>query len=205
MTTRRGLYLALEGAEGAGKSTVADVLVRELRERGHSVTEAREPGGTALGESIRELLLHSSAMTPWAEAALFAAQRAQLVSEVVAPALAAGRWVVSDRSYYSSLAYQGVGRGLGLERVRAINEVVLDGVVPDLIFVLDVDPHTGLERQMEPDRIGQAGIEFQIAVAAAYHSLAEAEPERVILVEGTRTPDESAQRIAEIAERRWSR
>lgn len=181
----RGRYLALEGVEGAGKSTVARTLSSRFDELGHDVVTVREPGGTALGEEVRRLLLHSDDMCAWAEALLFAAQRAQLAAEVVEPALAAGRWVVSDRSYYSSLAYQGAARGLGVEAVRRVNEAGLQGVVPDLVVVLDVDPGLGLGRQHEDDRIGGQGVAFQEAVADGFRRLAAAEPEKVVVVDAS--------------------
>ncbi len=198
----RGCYVALEGVEGAGKSTVGRAVAARLRKRGFDVVEVREPGGTPLGEEIRRLLLHADEMTPWAEAMLFAAQRAQLVAEVVAPALEDGAWVVSDRSYYSSLAYQGDARGLGVEAVRKVNEYAVGGVVPDLVVVLDVDPGRGLARQGDVDRIGGQGLEFQRRVAEAYHRLAEAEPSRVVVVTADAGPDELAEQVVALAEAR---
>ena len=197
-----GCYVALEGVEGAGKSTVGKALAARLRAEGHEVVEVREPGGTTLGEEVRRLLLHAEEMTPWAEALLFAAQRAQLVVEVVGPALQRGAWVVSDRSYYSSLAYQGGARGLGIDEVRRVNEGAVGGVVPDLVVVLDVAPDHGLARQQEPDRIGGQGLGFQLRVAEAYHRLAEAEPDRVVLLPVVGGPEEIADRIFELATRR---
>lgn len=181
----RGRYVALDGVEGAGKTTVARALTSALRARDLEVETVREPGGTALGEEIRRLLLHSHDMCGWAEALLFAAQRAQLAEEVVEPALAAGRWVVSDRSYYSSLAYQGAARGLGVEQVRQVNEAGLRGVVPDVVVVLEVDPVIGLGRQRDDDRIGGQGLEFQQAVAEAFRRLAASEPEKVVMVDSS--------------------
>ncbi len=197
-----GCYLALEGVEGAGKSTVAGAVAARLRAEGREVVEVREPGGTPLGEEIRRLLLHADDMAPWAEAMLFAAQRAQLVAEVVGPALARGAWVVSDRSYYSSLAYQGDARGLGVEAVRQVNEWAVGSVVPDLVVVLDFDPDRGLARQGDVDRIGGQGPDFQRRVAAAYHRLAAAEPSRVVVVPVDADPDVLAERIVELAEAR---
>ncbi len=179
-----GFYLALEGAEGAGKSSVSERIAAEFRERGLSVTQVREPGGTSLGEDVRRMLLHAGDISPWAEAALFAAGRAQLVEEVVRPALSRGDIVISDRTYYSSLAYQGHARGLGVDEVRSLNEAVLGGTVPDLVAVIDVDPELGLGRQLEPDRIGGSGLDFQKLVAEGYRHLARDEPERVVLVDG---------------------
>ena len=188
-------YLAIEGSDGAGKTTVAAHLERLLEEQGATVCVVREPGSTSLGEDIRRLLLHSSDMTPWAEAMLFAAQRAQLVAEVVGPALQRGEVVISDRSFYSSLAYQGVARDLGIEDVRRINLAAVAGVVPDLVVILTVDPHQALARQSDPDRIGREGRGFQEQVAAAYETLAELEPDRVVLVEAGHHPEEVAAKI----------
>ena len=149
-----GRYIALEGGEGAGKTTVTRALAALIADAGHEAVIVREPGGTWLGEEIRRLLLHSRDMTPWAEAALFAAARAQLIAEEVRPALAREAWVISDRTYYSSLAYQGGARGLGVEEVRRLNEAVLGGVLPHLVAVIDVDPAVGLSRQIDSDRSG---------------------------------------------------
>jgi dTMP kinase len=191
-------YIAIEGADGAGKSTIAAAVVDRLRAAGRSVRLVREPGGTEIGEEIRRLLLHGSEMSPWTEALLFAAQRAQLVDEVVGPALEAGDLVVSDRSYFSSLAYQGEARGLGVEAVRSINEAGLAGVVPDLVVVLWLDPDVALARQEELDRIGAVGEEFQRLVANSYRKLAEAEPERVRLVDADRPVEAIVDEIMEL-------
>lgn len=180
------VYLAIEGVDGAGKSTVAASVVQRLEEAGRDVMLVREPGGTPLGEEIRRILLHGEDMTAWTEAMLFAAQRAQLVATVVAPALEAGRVVVSDRTYYSSLAYQGGGRGLGIDRVRAVNEAGLGGVVPDVVAVLWLDPDDALARQAESDRIGGEGVAFQKRVAEAYRLLASEDGERVHFIDANR-------------------
>ncbi len=198
----RGRYIGLEGVEGAGKTTIAAALRDVLEADGTEAIVVREPGGTELGEEIRRLLLHSGDMSPWAEAALFAAQRAQLAAEVVRPALERGTWVVSDRTYYSSLAYQGGARGLGVDRVRAINEAALDGVVPDLVVVLDVDPGLGLGRQTDADRIGTTGEAFQRRVAATYHDLAESDPS-VVLVSADGAPGGVALAILDRVRERW--
>ncbi len=199
-----GMYIALEGGDGAGKTTVAARLVEMLEARGDTVVAVREPGGTSLGEEIRRLLLHSSEMTPWAEALLFAAQRSQLAVEVIGPALDRGEVVVSDRSYYSSLAYQGGGRSLDMGTVRLINEAALEGVVPDLVAVLIIDPAAALARQSDPDRIGRQGNAFQQAVAQAYRDLAAAEPQRVTLIEIGDEPEVVARAIFDLIEARRS-
>ncbi len=193
-----GFYLALEGIEGSGKSTVGRILAQRLGELGIDSITVREPGGTDLGEELRRMVLHSGHMAPWAEAALFAASRAQLATEVIAPALADGRWVISDRSYYSSLAYQGGGRGLGVESVRRLNETVLDGVLPDLVVVLDVEPEIGFARETERDRIGQDGVAFQRVVAESYRMLA-AHDDRVMLLDAGVTPEALTDAVLAIA------
>ena len=191
-------YVAIEGVDGAGKSTVASAVTARLRSLGRAAELVREPGGTSLGEDIRHVLLHGDAMTPWAEALLFAAQRAQLAATVIAPALAEGRIVVTDRSYYSSLAYQGGGRGLGVEKVRAVNEAGLAGVVPDVVVILWLDPDTALARQAAVDRIGGEGREFQRTVAETYRLLAAEDPDRVHLVDAARPLDDVVDDIVEM-------
>lgn len=187
--TQVSKYIALEGVDGSGKSTVGGALVQSLISSGSDAILVREPGGTALGEALRGLLLDSDSLDQWAEVFLFAAQRAELAREVIEPALESGTWVVSDRSYYSSIAYQGRARGLGEDRVRSINETGLDGVLPDHVFVLDVDPGLALDRQDSPDRIGKEGLDFQSAVRSCYHDMAESD-HKVVLLDGSRSVDE---------------
>jgi len=201
--TRRGVYLALEGVEGVGKSTVAGELVSMLEDAGHDVMMVREPGGTRAGEKIRRVLLEpDGAVAPWAEALLFAAARAQLAAEVVEPALHSGKWVVSDRSVYSSLAYQGHGRSLGIEAVRAVNQAGLGETWPDLVALLQLDVDAGIARQQVPDRIGAAGREFLGRVADGFHILADKEPGRFVIVDAAMPVKEVAAAIAEAAEER---
>lgn len=192
-------YLALEGVDGSGKTTIGKALVEALDRRGMEAILVREPGGTEVGETVRSLLLDSETLDDWAEVFLFAAQRAELAREVIRPALDAGTWVVSDRTYYSSIAYQGRGRGLGEDRVRTINETGLGGLIPDHVFVLDVDPELALERQDDPDRIGREGVDFQTAVRDAYLDMAEHE-EEVVILDGRLTVDEIVNRILEVVE-----
>ena len=181
-----GTYVALEGIEGTGKSSVQRFLVAQLEAIGEDVMAVREPGGTHAGEAIREVLLsHEYRVDPWTEAMLLAAARSQLSSEVLAPALDAGRWIVSDRSVYSSLAYQGDGRGLGVDTVRKVNEAGLGGVWPEKVILLDLDAATGLERQRVADRIGSAGVDFHDTVAVAFRRLAAAEPDRFVVIDAS--------------------
>lgn len=190
-------YVALEGGDGSGKSTVAEALKRRLERDGLSVLVVREPGGTVLGETVRGLLLDSESLDKWAEVFLFAAQRAELASTVIEPALEEGRWVISDRTYYSSIAYQGRGRGLGAQRIRELNELGLNGVVPDHVFVLDIDPQAALARQERPDRIGREGVKFQTEVRLAYQELEGSDPV-VVILDGTSPVETIVNQIMEV-------
>jgi dTMP kinase len=184
-------YIAFEGIEGAGKSTVAQRVADYIRATGADVVAVREPGGTLVGERIRRILLEDEeGPVPLAEAALFAASRAQLIHDVVKPALAAGSWVLSDRSAYSSLAYQAIGRGLGLERIRELNNIAIDGVWPDRVVLLRLAATDGLARQAVDDRIGGEGEAFHRSVADAFDELAAAEPDRFLVVDATMTIDQ---------------
>jgi len=193
-----GFYLAIEGGEGAGKTTVGTLLSRALTERGEHVVNVREPGSTDLGQEVRRLLLHWQNMTPWAEAMLYAAQRAQVVAEMVAPALNRGSFVVSDRSLYSSLAYQGAARGLGIGPVRTVNELAVGSLLPDLVVVLLLDTRTGLSRQGDPDRIGGESHDFHQNVLDGYRDLALAEPDRVKLIDVEDQPGAVAEQILKL-------
>ena len=156
----------------------------------------REPGGTELGERVRELLLAEGEVAPWAEAALFAAARAQLVEEVIAPALERGADVVCDRYLDSSLAYQGIARDLGLERVLELNLHAVRGVLPDRTFLLLVDPAESARRVgSEGDRIEREDDAFRARVDSAYRQLAEVFPERIQTIDGTRPPREIAEEV----------
>lgn len=190
-------YIALEGVDGSGKSTVGAALADRIRSRGEDVVVTREPGGTGFGEVIRGMLLDSDHLGIRAEVLLFAAQRAVLVDEVIRPALERGEWVISDRTYYSSLAYQGHARGVGEDWVRRVNEWAVDGVQPDLVVVLDVDPEEGLRRQHRADRIGREGVEFQSRVRAAYLDVARREPGRVLVLPGSLTVEQMVDAILE--------
>lgn len=189
-------YLAVEGVDGAGKTTVTTAVVAALEARGEDVLVVREPGGTPTGEAIRRILLHSDdSVAAWTEAMLFAASRAQLAAEIVGPALARGAVVVSDRTVYSSLAYQGGARGLGIDSVRRVNEAGLQGVWPDKVLLLDVDPAAGLEREDGADRISVEGVALQARVAEAYATLAAEDPDRFEVVDASQPVDEVIARV----------
>jgi len=190
-----GRFVVLEGADASGKSTQAALLVERLRALGRDVVLTFEPGATETGAAIRTLLLHAAgSIDPLTEALLLAADRAQEVADIVRPALARGADVVSDRYVPSSLAYQGVGRGLGVEKVERLNRWATGGLEPDVVVVLDVDEAVATSRRAVPgDRLERAGAEFHAAVRSAYRSLAV---ERGwALVDGNADVDVVAERI----------
>ena len=189
------MFLTFEGLDGSGKTTQANLLVEALRGDGRDVVATREPGGTPLGEEVRKLLLEGVEMSAWAEASLFAAARAELVERVIAPALGANKVVVCDRYIDSSLAYQGIARKLGVERVLELNLYATRGLLPDRTFLVLVDLETALARAKSSDRIERETVEFHRAVDNAYRSLAEMYPERITTVDGNRDADTVAEEI----------
>jgi dTMP kinase len=183
-----GLFVTIEGIDRSGKTTQAELLIDAL---GDEAVGVREPGGTAGGERVRDLLKDPEIeMSGEAEALLFAAARAELVREVIRPALAAGHVVVSDRFLDSSLAYQGAARGLGVDEVAAVNALATRGLGPDLTILLELDPDAAFARAGEEDRFEAEGAELQRRVAAAYTELAAAEPDRWLRISADRPPEE---------------
>jgi dTMP kinase len=189
------VFVTFEGLDGSGKTTQAELLAQALRQEGREVVTTREPGGTPLGEQVRAILLNGYDMSPWAEAALFAAARAELVERVIAPALRAGCDVVCDRYIDSSLAYQGIARSLGVERVLELNLNATRGLLPDRTILVLVDPQTALERCTASDRIEREGADFHRAVDTAYRALAEMFPNRITTVDGVQPPAELAEEV----------
>ena len=190
------MFITLERVDGSGKTTQVRLLADRLRGEGRDVVTPREPGGTDLGERDRDLLLNGPAMAPWAEAALFAAARAQLVDEVIRPAIARGADVVCDRYIDSSLAYQGIARGLGVDRVLELNLHATRGLLPDRTFLLLLDPDESASRTgTAPDRIEREGSDFRSPVDDAYRQLAQLFPRRVFPIDGSRPREETAAEI----------
>jgi dTMP kinase len=200
-----GFFVAFEGGEGAGKSTQMSAFVQWLTARGDDVVTTREPGGTQIGDRIRDILLDSGAseMDARTEALLYAADRAQHVAEIIRPALTKGQIVISDRFIDSSLAYQGHARGLGIEEIMDISVWGTTGLLPDLVFYLRVAPDVGLGRKSEErDRIEGEDGDFHLRVANAYEELARRFPDRFVVVDADRPPSEVHREIVEIFEER---
>jgi dTMP kinase len=191
------VFVSFEGADGSGKSTQAELLRAALAADGRDVVLTREPGGTELGDAIRALVLHGLEMTPWAEAALFAASRAEHVDEVIRPALERGADVVCDRYVDSSLAYQGIARGLGVDAVLQLNLAVTGGLLPDVTFLLLLDTDVSSRRQVDPDRLEREGTELQGKVDAAYRELAARFPERIVTIDASEEPETIAREVRE--------
>lgn len=190
------MFVTFEGIDGSGKTTQVELLRAELERHGREVVATREPGGTELGEGIRQLVLHGFGMAPWAEACLYAAARAELVGEVIVPALDRGADVLCDRYVDSSLAYQGGARGLGLDRVLELNLSAVEGLLPDRTFLLALDAEEALARvSATPDRIEREGLAFMQAVERAYRELAATFAQRIVVLDGTKEPEETAQEI----------
>ena len=188
--------MTFEGLDGSGTTTQSELLRQHLEESGREVVLTREPGGTELGERVREIVLGDTKISPWAEAALFAAARAELVATVIQPALEGGADVVCDRYLDSSLAYQGLARGLGVDRVLALNLDAIRGTLPDVTFLLVVDPDEAKRRSGPPgDRIEREGDEFLRQVDQAYRELASIFAGRIVTIDSSKTVDEVAKEV----------
>jgi dTMP kinase len=195
-----GLFISLEGIDGVGKSTQSDLLEEFLRAQGREVVRTFEPGGTELGQEIRHLLLHRKGdVAPRAEALLYAADRAHHVASKIRPALDRGEVVMTDRYLDSSVAYQGVGRALSAEDVRAISMFAVEGLLPDLTILLDLEASAAAARRNNtgeaPDRLEREKIEFFEAVRQAYLDMAAAEPDRWLVIDARKTVDEMQAQI----------
>jgi dTMP kinase len=202
---KKGFFISFEGIDGSGKGTQIDLLVEQLESRGMPVTVNREPGGTRIGQQIRAILLDpvNSQLRPTAELLLYFASRAQAVEEVILPALAEGKVVISDRFTDSTLAYQGVARGLGTPLIRQLESIACGGTVPDLTILLDVRPETSLQRTSARNqktgsnetRFDEESIEFHTRVRTGYLEIAAADPARFLVIDGEQPRDEVAAAI----------
>ena len=194
------MFVSLEGIDGSGKSTQAQLLAEEL---GPEILLVREPGGTAAAEQIRNLLADGAIdLDPQAELMLFCAARADLVKQVIRPALEAGRDVVSDRFADSTVAYQGAARGLGVELVERFSDAATGGLAPDLTLLIRIDAEVAAKRSGGEDRFEAAGLEFQRQVAAAYDEIAARDDARVVTVDGTGSVEEVHARVMDIVRSR---
>jgi len=205
------VFITFEGPEGSGKTTQFQRVFAAMQAAGVAVLATREPGGTRIGEQVRDILLNrpeGAVMTAEAEALLFSAARAQHVREVIRPALAAGQTVLCDRFYDSTLAYQGYGRGLDLAALRQITVFATGGLTPDVTVYLDCPPEVGLGRkqsQAELNRLDRLALAFHRRVYAGYREMMQQEPERWVAVDATPGPDEVFARIAAALHRRGLR
>src|SRR5918995_3090419 len=188
------MFVTFEGLDGSGKTTQKRLLQERLEADGRDVLATREQGGTVLGERVRDLVLHGGHVAPWAEALLYAASRAQHVEEVIGPGLERGAWVLCDRYIDSSVAYQGVARGLGLDRVLDLNLTAVGGLLPDRTFLFDIDASLIGERlKREHDRLESEDVAFHERAADGYRELADRLPERIVVLDGTRPAEELAE------------
>ena len=190
------MFISFEGLDGCGKTTQVELLDAFLEMRDVEVVCTREPGGTELGETLRQIVLHGQKISPWAEAAIFAAARAELVEKVIEPALEREATVISDRFVDSSLVYQGVARGLGIENVLQLNLHATKGLLPDRTFLLLVDEKLSESRVGEErDRMERESEEFRRMVGDGYRRLAEMFPERIVALDGTQPREQIARQI----------
>ena len=192
----RGLFITFEGTDGAGKTTQIQRLSADLRQAGHYICLTREPGGTPISEQIRDMLLNPdhSEMAATTELLLYAASRAQHVSEVIKPALEAGKIVISSRFADAMVVYQGYGRGLDLERINRLNRIATDGVTPNVTFVLDLPVEIGLQRVQKSrgglDRLEREKIEFHQRLRDGYRALAQQETQRLKIIDAQASPEQ---------------
>lgn len=190
-----GVFITLEGPDGSGKSTIIKLISDFFKREDIQFIETREPGGTSIGEEIRKIILdnNNTNMSYETEALLYAASRGQHIHEKIIPALEDGKVVLCDRFILSSLAYQGVGRGLGIERVKAINDFAIRGVYPDLILFFHIDPKVTLERKLgniDTDRLENLGGEFHERVYKGYMDLLKMYPKNIIMIDASRSIEE---------------
>lgn len=200
---KKGLFITFEGADGCGKTTQLNLLAEFLRKKGLDVVITREPGSKGLGEKIREILLsYEGEVSSNCEAFLFLADRAQHIDLLVKPAIEAGKIVLCDRHTDSTIAYQGYGRGVDLERIKLLNFLATSGVVPDLTFIFDIDVETSMSRVgKNKDRMESAGVEFHEKVRNGYLEIAKAEPDRVKVISSKDSIENIFEQVKELIEK----
>lgn len=196
----QGLFITFEGPDGCGKTTQMKLLAEYLEKKGEEVVLTREPGGKGLGEKVREILLnYDGEVSDRCESFLFLADRAQNIDIIVNPAVKAGKIVLCDRHIDSTVAYQGYGRGLDIERINMLNNLATNGKKPDLTFVFDVDVETSMKRVgKEKDRMESAGIDFHNRVRQGYLELAKQEPNRIKVIDATKSIEEIHDEVIKI-------
>ena len=199
---KKGLFITFEGADGCGKTTQMQLLAEYLEKKNIAFLLTREPGGKGLGEKVREILLnYKGPVSDRCESFLFLADRAQNIDIIVNPAVAEGKIVLCDRHIDSTVAYQGYGRGLDIERINMLNNIATNNKKPDLTFVFDIDVETSMKRVgKEKDRMESAGIEFHNRVRNGYLELAKQEPERIKVINAAKSIEENHQEIIQIFE-----
>lgn len=202
---RKGIFISIEGPDGSGKSTQIENIKDFFKEKNIDIVFTREPGGTPIGERIRDIILdvNCKEMCNMTEALLYAASRAQHVNEVIRPALEAGKVVICDRFVDSSLAYQGYGRGLG-DSVRVINEYAISGYMPDITFMMELDPEVGISRMINRgklDRLEEEKVSFHKKVFSGYLELEKKYPDRIVAIDASRSIEEIKKDIYEKLEK----
>lgn len=197
---KNGLFITFEGADGCGKTTQMSMLADYLKAKGYDVVLTREPGAKGLGEKVREILLnYDGVVSDRCESFLFLADRAQNIDVIVEPAVKQGKIVLCDRHIDSTVAYQGYGRGLDIERINMLNSLATNGKKPDLTFVFDIDVETSMKRVgKEKDRMESAGIEFHNRVRHGYLELAQKEPERIKVIDASKSIEEIHKKVVKI-------
>ncbi len=199
----KGIFISLEGIEGTGKTTQSRLLSEVLIEKGYEVVLTHEPGGTAIGDRIREILLHVNhgAMSYMTELLLYNAARAQHISEKILPAIKAGKIVITDRFIDSTVAYQGYGRGIDIQLIKSINNIATEGVKPDLTIIFDLDVETGMKRNRginKIDRLELEDIEFHRKVRDGYLKIANEEPQRIKVIDASTSIEDVRAKVWEI-------
>lgn len=200
---KTGLFITFEGADGCGKTTQLNLLADYLRAKGHAVEVTREPGAKGLGEKIRKILLnYDGEVSDRCESFLFLADRAQHIDMIVNPAVEAGKIVLCDRHTDSSLAYQGYGRGLPVDRIKKLNDIAVNGRIPDLTLIFDIDIETSMSRVgSEKDRMESAGMEFFNRVRNGYLEIAKQEPQRVKVIDASKSIEQIHRDVIQIIEK----